>query len=362
MMNPDSKPIRARIRVDYDGYALDADLNLPGEGITALFGPSGAGKSTFLRVMAGLERTRDSYIEVGEEVWLDDAKKFSLPTYQRPLGFVFQDVHLFEHLDVRGNLEFGMRRVPVEDRRISLDSAIELLGIGHLTERRPSRLSGGERQRVGIARALATSPRVLMLDEPLSALDMQRKAEIMPYLELLNAELKIPILYVSHALDEVARLADRLVLLDKGRVLAFGPTDELLTRFDLPLAYGDTAAALVYGWVDGVDPVYKLARVGFAGGSLLLPNDTVRIGQQVRLRIQARDVSLALERQSGTSILNSTEATVIDLSDDAVGQVMVGVEAGSVRLLSRITKKSAETLGLEPGKRVFAQVKGIAIV
>jgi len=230
--------IHARINVAYPDYSLDVDLELPGQGITALFGPSGTGKTTFLRAMAGLETTKDSRIEVGGEVWQDDARGLFLPPYRRPLGFVFQNVHLFDHLDIRRNLEFGMRRVPAAKRTIPLDCAIELLGIGHLMTREPCTLSGGERQRVGIARALAASPRILLLDEPLAALDMQRKTEIMPYLERLNQQLKIPMLYVSHSLDEVARLADHIVLLKAGRVIASDESGRLLTRLDMPLAHG----------------------------------------------------------------------------------------------------------------------------
>lgn len=354
--------IQARVNVAYPDYSLAVDLELPGEGITALFGPSGAGKTTFLRAIAGLERARGSHIAVGGEVWQDDARGIFIPTHRRALGFVFQDVILFDHLNVKRNLEFGMKRVPEPQRKISLDHAVDLLGIAHLMERMPCTLSGGERQRVGIARALATSPRVLLLDEPLTALDMQRKSEIMPYLERLSEELNIPMLYVSHALDEVARLADHIVLLEAGRVLASDSTNSLLTRLDMPLAHGDAAAAVISGRVSSRDSEFQLACVDFPGGQIFLPNDTINIGQSVRLRIQARDVSLTLERQSGTSILNSIAATVVDLSDDSIGQMMVGLDAGGTRLLCRITKKSASTLELKPGKTLYAQVKGVAVL
>jgi len=203
---------------------------------------------------------------------------------------------------------------------------------------------------------------VLLLDEPLAALDMQRKSEIIPYLERLNHQLKIPMLYVSHALDEVARLADHIVLLKAGRVLASDATHRLLTRLDMPLAHGDTAAAIIDGQVVERDLEFNLACINFSGGRIFLPNDSVKIGQHVRLRIQARDVSLTLERQSGTSILNSIAATVVDLSDDSIGQMMVGLDAGGTRLLCRITKKSASALVLQPGKTLFAQVKGVAVL
>ena len=354
--------IHVRVRVAYPDYSLAVDLELPGAGITALFGPSGAGKSTFLRAIAGLERAQDSHITVDGEVWQDDARGIFIPTHQRPIGFVFQNVLLFEHLNVKKNLEFGMKRVPAAQQKISLDYAVDLLGIGHLMQRQPSTLSGGECQRVGIARALASSPRVLLLDEPLAALDMQRKSEIMPYLERLNHQLKIPMLYVSHALDEVARLADHIVLLDSGCVLASDKATNMLTRLDMPLAHGDTAAAVIDGLVIDHDPEFQLACIEFSGGRIFLPNDTVKIGQRVRLRVQARDVSLTLERQTGSSILNSIAATVVDLSGDSVGQMMVGLDAGNTRLLCRITKKSASALELKPGLTLFAQVKGVAVL
>jgi len=352
--------IRARFKLAYPGFALDVDLDLPGRGVTALFGHSGSGKTTCLRAIAGLERAPGGFLEVNGAIW-QDADVF-LPTHQRPLGYVFQEASLFAHLDIRRNLEFGMQRVPISERRISLQQAIELLGIGHLLARKPDALSGGERQRVGIARALATSPRMLLMDEPLAALDPKRKNEILPYLERLHDELEIPVLYVSHAPDEVARLADHLVLLENGRVIASGAAIDLMTRLDLPLAHSDSAEALIAATVSGHDTDYQLTCVEFPGGRFTLPLHMAKIGQRVRIRIQARDVSLTLTRQTGTSILNILPVTVTGLSDDSPGQVMVGLEAGGARLLARITHKSAATLELAPGKAVYAQVKGVAIL
>lgn len=354
--------IQARIAAHYPGFSLEADITVPGQGISALFGPSGAGKTTVLRAIAGLERHCATYVRHNGDVWQDKANGIFVPVHQRPIGFVFQEAHLFDHLDVKRNIEYGMQRVPQAQRTVSRDRAIDLLGIGHLMDRQPTTLSGGERQRVGIARALATSPRLLLLDEPLAALDMPRKLEILPYLERLNAEFNIPMIYVSHAIDEVARLADHLVLLQDGKMVASGAIGDMLTRFDLPMAYGDTAAALIDGHVMERDDVFHLARVAFSGGQILLPNDAVTVGQRVRLRIQARDVSLTLQAQTGTSILNSLRVTVTDIKDDAVGQSMVGLDAGGTRLLCRITRKSAHTLALHVGKQLFAHVKGVAII
>ncbi|HSV50500.1 MAG TPA: molybdenum ABC transporter ATP-binding protein [Burkholderiaceae bacterium] len=353
----------ARFCIAYPGFALDVDLRLPGRGVSALFGPSGCGKTTCLRAIAGLERARGAYLEVSGEIWQDDAKGQFLPTHRRPLGYVFQEASLFAHLTVRGNVEYGMKRVPKAERRVSLAQAVDLLGIGPLMDRKPQALSGGERQRVGMARALATSPRLLLLDEPLAALDAARKADILPYLERLHSQLDIPVLYVSHALDEVARLADHLVLLDAGRVTASGPTRELLTRLDLPLAHGDTAGAVIEGTVQDHDAVDHLTRIAFDGGSLLLASTLARpIGQRVRLRVQARDVSLTLEAQSGTSILNILPAAVTSVSADSPGQAMVALDAGGVRLLARLTQRSVHTLQLAPGLPVHAQIKGVAVL
>ncbi len=354
--------IAASFQQAYADFSLDVTLALPGRGVTALFGPSGSGKTTFLRSIAGLERVRSGHLVVNGEVWQDDAKDIFMPVHRRPLGYVFQEASLFAHLDVRRNLDYGLRRVPAPQRQVSLDQAIHLLGIEKLMQRQPDTLSGGERQRVGIARALATSPRLLLMDEPLAALDGKRKAEILPYLERLHDELSIPVLYVSHAPDEVARLADHLVLLDAGRVTAEGPTHELMTRLDLPLAHGDSAAALVDATVTDLDPAYHLSHAVFSGGRISLLNQSVKVGQRVRVRIQARDVSLTLHRQEGTSVLNIFAATVSSLSDDSPGQVMVGLDAGGCPLLARITQKSADALQLQPGSQVYAQVKGVAVL
>ena len=346
-------------------FSLDVALDLPGRGVTAIFGSSGSGKTTLLRCVAGLERTPYGYLKVNDQVWQDHTTGLFVPVHQRPLGFVFQEASLFSHLTVQRNLDYGLRRVPVADRRVSLSQAIELLGIEKLLQRQPDTLSGGERQRVAIARALATSPRALLMDEPLASLDVQRKAEVLPYLERLHEELDIPVLYVSHAPDEVARLADHLVLLSAGRVLASGPTRELMTRLDLPLAHGDAAAAIIDAVVTLVEPAYHLSHASFAGGQISLLNPNLQVGQRVRVRIQARDVSLTLQRQDGTSVLNIFAATVTAIASDSPGQVMVCLSTGSSpehQLLARITLKSAEALQLQPGSQVYAQVKGVAVL
>lgn len=343
-------------------FTLDVALQLPGVGISALFGVSGSGKTSCLRILAGLEPQARGRVTVAGEVWQDSARGIFRPVHQRAVGYVFQEASLFEHLSVQDNLQFGYQRTPAGQRHRHWDHAVDLLGIGHLLARWPHDLSGGERQRVAIGRALATSPRVLLMDEPLAALDAARKAEILPYLERLHTELAIPVVYVSHAIDEVARLADHLVLLEAGRVRASGPTDELLTRLDLPLAHGDTAGAVLHCTVVSHEDADHITTTEFAGGTLLVSRQAAALGQRLRVRIQARDVSLTLHQQTGTSILNILRATVTVLSPESPGQLMVSLNVGGCNLLARVTQRSALALGLSPGMAVYAQIKGVAIL
>ena len=354
--------IQTRIQVNFTGYTLDVDLTLPGEGITGIFGASGSGKSTFLRAIAGLERPVNSRIVIRDEIWHDDAKNIFVPPYRRSLGFVFQDAALFPHLSVLKNLRYGQKRIQESDRKIPLDYVVDLLGISHLMERKPDTLSGGEKQRVGIARALATSPRILLMDEPLASLDMPRKKEIIPYLNRLNEELEIPILYVSHALDEIISLADHMVLLENGTVRAADITSKLLTRLDLPLAHSNDAAAVINGTVIERDDSFHLNTIAFSGGQIILPGEVTQKGKSMRLRIEASDVSLTLERTTNTSILNIIESEVVAIHDNTAGRVMIELDANGTRFLCRITARSASVLELEPGKRVYAQIKAVAIV
>ncbi|MFD2229109.1 molybdenum ABC transporter ATP-binding protein [Alkalimarinus sediminis] len=352
--------IDAKFSLVKGDFKLDVELTLPGRGVSAVFGPSGCGKTTLLRLIAGLERCQHGYLKVGDRVWQDGNDY--IPPHKRAIGYVFQEASLFSHLDVKGNLEYGVKRVPIAERRVSIDQGIELLGIGHLLNRKADQLSGGEKQRVAIARALAVSPKILLMDEPLSALDLALKREIMPYLESLHGELDIPVIYVSHSPDEVARLADHLVLLDRGRVRADGPIASMLTRLDLPLAYGDDAAAVIDACVTEHDDHYGVSYLEFAGGQFTVARNSLPIGQAVRLRIVARDVSLTLEQQTGTSILNIFAATVAEIISDEQPEVVVRLMAGGVPLLSRITRKSAAQLNLECGQMVFAQIKSVALL
>lgn len=353
--------INARFRLGWPGFTLDVDLHLPGRGVTALFGHSGSGKTTLLRCIAGLEHAPGGMLSVNGEVWQDDA--VFLPAFKRPLGYVFQEASLFPHLTVRRNLEFGMKRVNAADRRVSLESAIELLGIGALLDRLPERLSGGERQRVAIARALAVSPKILLMDEPLAALDLQRKQEILPFLERLHDELEIPVLYVSHAPDEVARLADHIVAMEAGRVVASGPITDTLARLDLPIRLGEDTGVVLDAVVAERDSEWHLVRADFNGGSFWVRDGGHALGQHVRVRVLARDVSLALTRHSGTSILNTLPAVVTDMADDAHPALsLVRLNVGGSPLVARLTRRSAKHLELVPGKLVYAQIKAVALI
>jgi molybdate transport system ATP-binding protein len=361
----DAETIEARFLVEQGGFTLDVNLNLPGRGITAIFGHSGSGKTTVLRCLAGLTRPSRGRLCVNGEVWLDTAQGVFLPTHKRPLGYVFQEASLFPHLTVEKNLRYGLSRVSAAARRVELSQAAELLGIGHLLGRMPAGLSGGERQRVGIARALLTSPRLLLLDEPLASLDQKRKLEILPYLERLHDELDIPVLYVSHAPEEVARLADHLVLLEAGRALASGPIADTLARLDLPLAMADDASVVIEGVVDGHDPRYQLMTLRLPGGqkSLRVVHEALAQGRKLRVVIRARDVSLVLHAHDETSVLNVLAATVVEIAGDAnPSQAMVRLDVDGTPLLSRITRYSCERLRLVPGMRVWAQVKAVSLL
>jgi molybdate transport system ATP-binding protein len=354
--------LRVRLRMDRGAFCLDVDLDLPLRGISALFGHSGSGKTTVLRAIAGLERAPGGVVALGDEVWQDDARGVFVPVHRRAIGYVFQEASLFPHLSVRANLEFGRKRVPVHERRFALEPVTALLGIENLLERRPDGLSGGERQRVAIARALLASPRLLLMDEPLAALDLRRKLEILPYLERMHGELAIPIVYVSHAPDEVARLADHLVLLDDGKAVASGPLTETLARVDLPPSFADDAGVVLDTILAGHEED-ALSRLEFAGGALFVGRRREAVGTRLRCRIHARDVSLALDRPQGTSIVNRLPAVVTAVSaTDTPGHVLVQLRMGESPLLARITERSRRELGIAPGLRLWVQIKGVALL
>jgi molybdate transport system ATP-binding protein len=353
--------VRAQFALHLEGFALDALFSAPAVGVTALFGPSGSGKTTLLRCIAGLERAAGS-LHVNGETWQDNTQ--FMPTHRRRLGYVFQEASLFPHLSVRANLEYGLKRIPLTERKVPLEQVVEWLGLSHLIERNdPAQLSGGERQRVAIGRALLTSPRILLMDEPLSAMDTTSKQEILPYLERLHRELEIPVLYVSHAMDEVARLADHLVLLEKGRVIASGALNETLARLDLPTAHFDDAGAVIEATVAKQDEKYHLTRLDFPGGDLWVGKVDQPFGTRVRARVLARDVSIATQPPQGSSINNILNACIEEIRDEGPGKVIVRMKVGeSHMLLSRITLRSRDNLGLVVGMYVCAQIKSVALM
>ncbi|MCB1907622.1 MAG: molybdenum ABC transporter ATP-binding protein [Rhodocyclaceae bacterium] len=357
--------VEARFRLQREGFSLDVALGLPGSGVSVLFGPSGCGKTSVLRCAAGLTRADEGVMRIGEECWQDSGTGRWLPTHRRPLGYVFQEPSLFPHLSVRGNLAFAGKRC---GRRDPPDGdLLELLAIDGLLDRMPSALSGGERQRVAIARALGTSPRLLLMDEPLAALDAPRKREILPYLERLHQELSIPVLYVTHALEEVARLADHLVLMEQGRVVMAGPVGEVMASLESPLAATDQAAVVVDARVSGHDASYGLTRLDVNGVELWTARVSCEVGHRLRLRIHARDVSLALFRPEGSSITNILPAVIEAIAGERAGddamQCLVRLRTASgARLLARVTRRSRDLLALEPGMVVYAQIKAVVPV
>jgi molybdate transport system ATP-binding protein len=356
-----ASPIQARVALRYPAFELDVDLQLPAGGVSALFGPSGSGKTTCLRCFAGLERGSQGRIVVDGEPWQDSATGRFVPPHRRPFGFVFQDARLFPHLTVRGNLRYAVLRA-VGPTRIDFDEAVQLLDLGDLLERHTDRLSGGERQRCAIARALLTRPRLLLLDEPLAALDEARKAELLPYLERLRDALSIPMIYVSHSMREVARLADHLVLLERGRVQASGAVSDITARTDLAFSDDDQAGVVLLAHCAAHDAEFDLTQVQFEGGALWLPRVACPIGQALRVRVAANDVSLTLEPPRATSILNVLAATVTARRDDSRGRSLIRLDLGGTRLLARVTRRSATLLGLRAGQAVFAQIKGAAVL
>jgi molybdate transport system ATP-binding protein len=351
--------IECQIKIELDSFILDANFSIPDKGVTVIFGPSGSGKTSLLRVLAGLEKTHNGFLKIGDSIW-QDSENFAL-THKRQIGYVFQDTTLFEHLNVQGNLDYGIKRSSNIEKEF-IDSILNLLDIKTLLNRSTAQLSGGEKQRVAIARALLIKPKILLMDEPLSALDIKRKQEILPYLDALHNDLDIPIIYVTHSPDEASRLADYLLLLDNGKVIGSGPINNMLTRFDLPMSHGREATSLVEAKVTSHEKEFDLMHLDFPGGEFIVPDNSLPIGSNVRLRVSARDVSLTKEKQIDTSILNIFPAIVDEMVPEGKAQIMVRLKIKEITLLTLITKKSAKNLHLKNGSKVFAQVKSAAIL
>ncbi len=343
-------------------FSLDMGFSCESAGVTAVFGRSGAGKTTLVNLLAGLLRPDAGRIAVNGRVLFDSATGVDLPPERRRLGYVFQEGRLFPHLSVRGNLGYGLKRTPPAERRISLEQIVALLGLEALLARRPRDLSGGEKQRVALGRALLANPRLLLMDEPLAALDQQRKDEVLPFIERLRDELSVPIVYVSHAMEEVVRLADTLVLVSEGRTVAVGPLDELTSRLDLrPLTGRYEAGAVIQARVSRHDEAFALSELAFDGGILRVPRLDLEPGAELRIRIRARDVALALAPPRDISVLNVFPGVVRDISSEPGAQVDILLDVGGTPLWARITARSRHDLGLAPGARVYALVKAVAI-
>ncbi len=344
-------------------FAFAADVRLPSQGVLALFGRSGAGKTTLVNMLAGLLRPDSGRISIAGRTLFDSAAGIDLPPERRRIGYVFQEGRLFPHLDVRANLLYGHRRIPAEDRRIRLPEILQLLGIGHLLGRRPANLSGGEKQRVAIGRALLTNPRLLLLDEPLAALDAERKAEILPFIERLRDELSLPIVYVSHDPAEVLRLAERVLLLDHGRVAASGAVGDVFGRPELQRLVGAAeAGAVMNARIERQDEVYQLTHLSFGeGGRLVVDRVESPVGSGLRLSIRARDVSLARVRPSGVSILNILPARVLAVHPAEGPYRDVEMLSAGVPLWARVTARSVSDLGIGVGDEIHALVKAVSI-
>ncbi len=343
-------------------FQLDARFECETSGVVAFFGRSGAGKTTLVNMMAGLLKPDRGRISVNGTALFDSDRRLDVPPERRRLGYVFQEGRLFPHLSVRGNLTYGFNRAPAAERRIELDQIVALLGLEDLLARRPRDLSGGEKQRVALGRALLANPRLLLMDEPLAALDQPRKEEILSFIERLRDELAIPIVYVSHSMPEIVRLADTMVLISGGRVEAVGPVDELTSRLDLrPLTGRYEAGAVLNARVERQDETYGLTELSFAGGRLLVPRLELPAGAELRLRIRARDVSLARHAPKDLSILNVVPCVVREIGIDEGPQVDLQLDANGAALWARITRRSLAALNIEPGARVYALIKAVAI-
>ena len=356
-------PIKAQFDVTFESFNLNVSLDLPVKGVITLFGPSGSGKSTLLRCISGLERSPNGYMRVADEVWQDEGNHIFRPSYKRPLGYVFQEPRLFRHLNVQKNLEYGYKRTPQNERRIEWQQVIDMLDIGHLLQRRPHKLSGGEQQRVSIGRALLASPELILMDEPLASLDIVRKQEVLPFIRKLHDELDIPVIYVSHSLDEVLQITDTMVLLREGQIVAIGPITELCSELELSQYLGDMSGSVIDTTIEAHEEAFGLTRLSFQGGEIYVPRLPFPTGHQQRVHILARNVGIALQKPNdSTSFLNIFKATVIDVAVPEINShaVQIKLDVG-VPLLVSISRKSLHALKLKVGQSCYAMIKAVSL-
>ena len=351
----------ARLAIQHADFKLDVDLKLPTHGVTAIFGPSGSGKTSLLRAIAGLDRPDQGQINFNGQIWQAD-KDFLAP-HKRPIGYVFQESSLFDHMNVQKNLDYGQKRAATPLNDNEREHIIDLLDLRPLLSRQPDQLSGGERQRVAIARALLPGPELLLMDEPMASLDFARKKEILGLLERLKSDLKIPLLYISHNIDEVTRLADHLVILENGRATHQGPLQEILSRHKVLNRMSDEPFTLLFGQVTTACTSHLLTEVSIGDALIQIPCQAVEKGQEIRLHLYAKDVSIALNKPEHTSVLNILECG-IDAIDEATtdGQCLIHLSLQNTRLQARVSAYSCRELGLQTGMKVFAQIKAVSIV
>ncbi len=357
----------ARFKGQLVQLEFNADFHFPDTGITVLFGPSGCGKTTLLQCIAGLQKMPEGEFSIQGQCWQDG--DFVLPTHKREIGYVFQETSLFPHLNVRSNLLFGFKRSKLHqsDSVIDFNTLTQLLKLESLLDRSVQNLSGGEKQRIAIARALLTNPRILLMDEPLSALDMNSKEEIIPYLVQLNKQLSIPIIYVTHSREEVARLADHVVVMESGKTIAAGQVNEIFSRLDLPIQHEEIADSIVEGTVSELEPDWGLAKVSVSGESVWCRNQDLHKGDKIRIRILARDVSISLSPQQDSSILNCLQARIIEIDEDierSIVLIKLALEGSNViqYLISRLSRRSLHQLELKINQKVWAQIKSVAVM
>lgn len=356
--------LSVNIRQDFGGFSLAVDFSAAEPGVTALFGRSGAGKSLTVQTIAGLTRPDFGVIKINGQTVLDTRKGLFVPSRRRHVGYMFQDSRLFPHMSVKSNLLYGWKRNGRPGGAQAVSAMVEMLGVGALLDRQPNSLSGGERQRVALGRALLAGPQLLLLDEPMAALDAERKAEIMPYLERLRDEARIPILYVSHSLEEVTRLADTMILLIGGKVAAQGAIYDVMARLDLfPFAEFSEGGAVIPAEIAGRLPEHALTRLKFSGGELLVPQLPAPVGERVRIRLKATDILLSRTELNGRISANNVLRTrIAGLREDETGAYAdVQLLCGEAKLIARITRMSAERLSIKDGGEIFAVIKAVSI-
>ncbi|MBC8286122.1 MAG: molybdenum ABC transporter ATP-binding protein [Nitrospinae bacterium] len=355
--------LEAKFKMNYPGFNLDVELNLPARGVTVVFGPSGSGKTTLLRCLSGLEKAPSGYMKIAGQVWQD--KERFIPIQERKIGLVFQESRLFPHLSIQDNLLYGFQRTLPAERNLQLNEVVQVLDIKALLQRRPEKLSGGERQRVAIGRALLTSPKLLLMDEPLASLDTQLKAEIIPFIKRIEDEFKTPIVYVTHSMNEVLQLVDTMVILKSGKVANCGPVETVFSDVRLREAMGDEQlGAVLETSVSEHDEEFGLTRLDFMGQALHVPKQNIPVGQNLRVHIHSKDVSLSMASPQGaTSVLNILQAKVkkIGVLDPKGYSVDIELDAGRP-ILATITRKSLANLNLKPGQPVFANIKAIKMI